>query len=114
MFQTVSGLQKVEVAGFSPGENNLVVAKIRVIATYYAISMAQTRFVQLVTTGRVGQLTFNTSNVSIKRDVVLSSTTSMTIGSTTWTQSLADRTSVQYIQLKQQVEEQVRQYTLSD
>ncbi|CAH1248263.1 TECTA [Branchiostoma lanceolatum] len=112
MFVTVPGLQKVEVAGFSRGlfynrENNLVVAKIRVIATHYAISMAQTRFIQLVTTGKVGQLTFNSSNVIIKRDVVLSSTTSMTIGSYTWVQNLSVRTSLQYIQLKQQIEEQL-------
>ncbi|XP_035660177.1 uncharacterized protein LOC118404903 [Branchiostoma floridae] len=107
MFVTVTGLQKVEVAGFSRGENNQVVAKIRVIATYYAISMAQTRFVQLVTTGSAGQLRFNTTNVIIKRDVVLSSTTSMAVGSYTWVPSLADRSSLQYTRLKQQVEEQL-------
>ncbi|KAI8502369.1 hypothetical protein Bbelb_199570, partial [Branchiostoma belcheri] len=98
------GFQRVVVTKFTRSSTNTTVAEVRTIMSAYAADAVENVFVQAVSTGRVQGITVDRASGDIVRDVSVSSQVTMTMNQT-WSEVFLNTTTVEYKQLKTQIED---------
>ncbi|XP_035660178.1 serine-rich adhesin for platelets-like [Branchiostoma floridae] len=105
------GFQRVDVTSFKQGSSNTTVAVMRMIVAAYASKTVETSFQQVVSTGRVGTLSLNSTSATITTDVSVSSTMTMSVAQN-WTMDLVNRSTEAYTVLVRQIEQEMTQKLL--
>ncbi|KAI8502367.1 hypothetical protein Bbelb_199550 [Branchiostoma belcheri] len=100
------GFQRAVVAEFKQ-ESSSTVAVVRTVMASYSSNEVQNAFVTVVKSGQVGNLVVDANSASIKQDVTVTRTASVTL-TQAWSANLLNKESTEFKTLQTQTETQVQ------